>query len=71
MYPCKTPCGDIDCLDSCMYAKGKSLEEVAEKLGISHQRVSQLQQSALKKIRTELLKNNITYEELLSCLKYS
>lgn len=23
MYPCKTPCGDIDCLDSCIhYRKG-------------------------------------------------
>jgi DNA-directed RNA polymerase specialized sigma subunit len=48
-----------------------TLEEVAEVLGISHQRVSQLEQSALKKLRIELLKHNITYEELLSCLKHS
>jgi hypothetical protein len=21
MYPCKTPCGDIDCLNSCIHSK--------------------------------------------------
>jgi DNA-directed RNA polymerase sigma subunit (sigma70/sigma32) len=46
-----------------------TLEEVAAELGVSHQRVSQLEQSALKKLRIELLKRNITYEELLQCLK--
>jgi DNA-directed RNA polymerase sigma subunit (sigma70/sigma32) len=46
-----------------------TLEEVAAALGISHQRVSQLEQSALKKLRIELLKRNITYEELKLCLK--
>jgi DNA-directed RNA polymerase sigma subunit (sigma70/sigma32) len=48
-----------------------SLEQIALELGISHQRVSQLEQSALKKLRIELSKRNITYEELLSCLKHS
>jgi DNA-directed RNA polymerase sigma subunit (sigma70/sigma32) len=48
-----------------------SLDEIALELGVSHQRVSQIEQSALKKIRIELLKHNITYEELLSCLKHS
>jgi DNA-directed RNA polymerase sigma subunit (sigma70/sigma32) len=48
-----------------------TLDEVAAELGVSHQRVSQLEQSALKKLRIELLKRNITYEELLLCLKHS
>ena len=48
-----------------------TLKQVASRLGLSHQRVSQLEQSALKKLRIELLKHNITYEELLSCLKHS
>lgn len=48
-----------------------TLEEVAEVLGISHQRVSQLEQSALKKLRIELQKHNVTYEDLLLCLKLS
>ena len=46
-----------------------TLEEVADALGISHQRVSQLEQSALKKVRIELLNRGITYEDLLLCLK--
>lgn len=46
-----------------------TLEEVAAILGVSHQRVSQLEQSALKKVRIELLKRNITYEDLQLCLK--
>ena len=48
-----------------------TLEEVALALGISFQRVSQLEQSALKKIRKALQKHNITYEELFLCLKHS
>jgi DNA-directed RNA polymerase sigma subunit (sigma70/sigma32) len=48
-----------------------TLEEVAAALGVSHQRVSQLEQSALKKLRIVLSHHNITYEELLSCLKYA
>jgi DNA-directed RNA polymerase sigma subunit (sigma70/sigma32) len=48
-----------------------SLDEIAIELGISHQRVSQIEQSALKKLRIELLKHNITYEDLLLCLKLS
>jgi DNA-directed RNA polymerase sigma subunit (sigma70/sigma32) len=42
-----------------------TLEQIAIELGITHQRVSQLEQSALKKLRIELSKRNITYEELL------
>ena len=45
--------------------------QIALELGISHQRVSQLEQSALKKLRIVLLKNNITYEELFLCLKHT
>jgi len=48
-----------------------TLKEVAAALGLSHQRVSQLEQSALKKLRVELSKRNVTYEDFLSCLKYS
>jgi len=47
------------------------VEEIADTLGISHQRVTQLEQSALKKIRKALQKHNITYEELFLCLKHS
>ena len=46
-------------------------DEIAVELRVSRQRVSQLEQSALKKLRIELLKHNITYEELLLCLKHS
>jgi len=46
-----------------------SLQEIAIELGISHQRVSQLEQSALNKVRIELSKRNITYEDLYLCLK--
>lgn len=29
MYPCKTPCGDIDCLNSCINFKGnKTMNQV-------------------------------------------
>jgi DNA-directed RNA polymerase specialized sigma subunit len=45
--------------------------QIALELGISHQRVSQIEQSALKKLRAALFKNNITYEELFLCLKHS
>ena len=48
-----------------------TLDEVADALGISHQRVSQLEQSALRKVRIKLKDLNITYEDLISCLKYS
>jgi DNA-directed RNA polymerase specialized sigma subunit len=48
-----------------------TLEEVADTLGISYQRVSQLEQSALKKLRKALAVHNITYEDLYKCLKHS
>jgi len=48
-----------------------TLEEVADTLGISFQRVSQLEQSALKKVRIALKNEDITYEELLRCLKHT
>lgn len=47
-----------------------TLEEVAQELGISHQRVSQLEQSALQKVRIKLKTLNITYEDLISCLRF-
>jgi DNA-directed RNA polymerase sigma subunit (sigma70/sigma32) len=47
-----------------------TLDEIAEALGISHQRVSQLEQSALRKIRIALKNLDITIEDLQSCLKY-
>lgn len=47
-----------------------TLEEVANALGISHQRVSQIERSALKKVRSKLNALNITYEDLISCLKF-
>jgi DNA-directed RNA polymerase sigma subunit (sigma70/sigma32) len=46
-------------------------EEIAVELRVSRQRVSQLEQSALQKLRIELLKRNITYEEFELCLKHS
>ena len=47
-----------------------TLEEIAYELGISHQRVSQLEQSALRKVRTRLIELDINYEDLLKCLKF-
>ena len=48
-----------------------TLEEIALELGITHQSVWQIQDKAIKKIRVVLLKHDITYEELLICLKHS
>jgi DNA-directed RNA polymerase specialized sigma subunit len=48
-----------------------TLEQIAAELGISHQRVSQLERSALIKIRYALKNLDITYEELFLCLKHS
>lgn len=47
-----------------------TLEEVALELGISHQRVSQLEKSALQKVRIKLKKLDITYEDLITCLRF-
>lgn len=48
-----------------------TLEEIALELGMTHQSVWQIQDKAIKKIRVALLKHDITYEELLRCLKHS
>lgn len=48
-----------------------TLEEIALELGMSHQSVWQIQAKALKKIRAVIIKHDITYEELLRCLKHS
>lgn len=47
-----------------------TLDEIAEALGISHQRVSQLEKRALNKVRIKLKNLDITYEDLISCLKF-
>ena len=48
-----------------------TLEEIALELGITHQSVWQIQDKAIKKIRAVIIKHDITYEELLKCLKHS
>lgn len=48
-----------------------TVEEIAKVLGISHQRVTQLEHKALKKIQKQLKNHDLTYEDLLKCLKYS
>lgn len=48
-----------------------TLEEIAAELGISHQAVWELQAKAIKKLRIALKHHEITYEELLKCLKHS
>ena len=47
-----------------------TLEEIALELGISHQAVWEIQARALKKIRIKLKHLDITYEDLISCLKF-
>lgn len=48
-----------------------TLEEIAAELGISHQAVWELQAKAIKKLRIAIQKHDITYEDLLKCLKHS
>ena len=48
-----------------------TLAEIAAELGISHQAVWELQSKAIKKLRIALQNHEITYEELLKCLKHS
>jgi DNA-directed RNA polymerase sigma subunit (sigma70/sigma32) len=48
-----------------------TLDEIALELGISHQAVWEIQAKAIKKLRIALQKHDITYEELLLCLKLS
>lgn len=46
-----------------------TLQEIGLELGISTQRVSQIEQRALKKVRTKLKNRNITFWDLIECLK--
>ena len=48
-----------------------TIEEIGRELGISHQMVSIIVANALKKIRKQLKNHDLTYEDLLKCLKYS
>lgn len=47
-----------------------TVQEIAKVLGVSHQRITQIEQKAIKKLRIELIKHNLTYEDLIKCLKY-
>ena len=47
------------------------LDEIADQLGISVGAVTCYQKRGIEKIRKICLKYNITYEEFLSCLKYT
>ena len=48
-----------------------TVQEIADALGVSHQRVTQIEQNALKKIQKQLKNHALTYEDLFKCLKYS
>lgn len=48
-----------------------TVQEIADALGVSHQRVTQIEHNALKKIQKQLKNHDLTYEDLLKCLKYS
>jgi DNA-directed RNA polymerase specialized sigma subunit len=48
-----------------------TIQEIGIELGISHQMVSVIVNNALKKVRKQLKKHDLTYEDLLKCLKYS
>jgi hypothetical protein len=43
----------------------KSLRQIAEELGISHQAVSEIIERAMRKIRQELFKRGIDMDDLL------
>ena len=43
----------------------KSLREIADELGISHQAVSEIIERAMRKIRQELFKRGIEMDDLL------
>ena len=47
-----------------------TVQEIADALGVSHQRVTQIEQKALKKLLKQLKNHDLTYEEILKCLKY-
>lgn len=46
-----------------------TLQEVADEMGCSVFTVWELQNKAVKKIRRVVLRHDITYEELLLCIK--
>lgn len=48
-----------------------TLQEIANELGISHQAVWEIQAKAIKKLQIAIKTHEITYEELLQCLKHS
>jgi predicted DNA binding protein len=48
-----------------MNEEPKSLRQIAEELGISHQAVSEIIERAMRKIRQELFKRGIDMDDLL------
>jgi predicted DNA binding protein len=48
-----------------MNEEPKSLKEIADALGISHQAVSEIIERAMRKIRQELFKRGIEMDDLL------
>lgn len=44
----------------------KSLREIADELGISHQAVSEIIERAMRKVRQELFKRGIEMDDLLN-----
>ena len=44
--------------------RSKTLEEIGEELGLSRERVRQIEARALRKLRNVFMKNNITWENI-------
>ena len=44
----------------------KTLREIGDELGITHQAVSEIIERALRKVRIELIKRNIEIKDLLN-----
>ena len=49
----------------------KTLEEIADMMGCTRERVRQIESTALGKVRKELYKRGLTAEDFFSTLKYS